>query len=127
MSETDFESKIKTKYDKMSDYIKSVFFVFNIVKEKSEKQKDNRLKMIALTIYNYVRYMAKEFNVDLKDLHSSETTNLIPIFEYISCNNIELYDFTNIDVADLDVTKKEDLERFVLTHIYYITQPSKPN
>jgi len=127
MSETDFESKIKTKYDKMSDYIKSVFFVFNIVKEKSEKQKDNRLKMIALTIYNYVRYMAKEFNVDIKDLHSSETTNLIPIFEYISCNNIELYDFTNIDVADLDVTKKEDLERFVLTHIYYITQPSKPN
>jgi hypothetical protein len=126
MSETDFETKIKTKYDKMSDYIKSVFYVFSIVKDKSEKQKDNRLKLISLTIYNYVRYMAKEFNVDLKELHISETTNLIPIFEYISCNNIELYDFKNIDVIDLDVTKKEDLERFVLTHIYYITQPNKP-
>jgi hypothetical protein len=127
MSETDFHPKIKTKYDKMPEYIHSVFYVFSIVKDKSEKQRDNRLKMIALTIYNYVRCMATEFNVDLKDLHSTETTNLIPIFEYISCNNIELYDFTNIDVADLDVTKKEDLERFVLTHIYYITQPNKPN
>jgi len=37
-------------------------------------------------------------------------------------NNIELYDFTSINMDDLDVTKKEDLERYVLTHVYYITQ-----
>ena len=126
MSEISQESKIKTNYDKMPDYIKSVFHVFTIVNGKLQKQNDNRLKMISLIIYNYVRYMAKEFNVDLKDLQTTETPNLIPIFEYISCNNIELYDFTNVDVNDLDVTKKEDLERFVLTHIYYITQQKKP-
>ena len=48
--------------------------------------------------------------------------NLIPVFEYISYNNIELYNFENIDISDVDMTKNEDLERFVLTHVYYITQ-----
>jgi len=49
---------------------------------------------------------------------------MIPIFEYIAHNNIELYDFSKIEVSDVDTNKKEDLERFVLTHIYYITQPN---
>ena len=48
--------------------------------------------------------------------------NLIPIFEYISSNNIELLDFSNININDIDIRKKDDLERFILTHIYYITQ-----
>ena len=51
-----------------------------------------------------------------------ELINLIPIFEYISVNNIELYDFSKIDVNDVDITNNADLERFILTHIYYITQ-----
>ena len=32
------------------------------------------------------------------------------------------YDFTKIEVTDVDTTKNSDLERFVLTHVYYITQ-----
>jgi hypothetical protein len=112
-----------TKYDKMNEYVESLFSVFKMVNKKAEQQKDNRLKMIALTIYNYVRYNATELNIDLSTLPQNEMINLIPIFEYVSYKNIEFYDFTKIDIADVDVTKKEDLERFVLTHIYYITQP----
>ncbi len=55
----------------------------------------------------------------LKEL---ETINLIPIFEYISYNNVELYDFSKIDVNDVDTTNSKDLERFVLSHVYYLTQ-----
>ena len=29
------------------------------------------------------------------------------------------------NVNDIDIRKKEDLERFVLSHIYYITQGNK--
>jgi len=109
-------------YDKMPDYIASLFSVFKMVNKKGADNKDTRLQMIALTIYNYTRYMATEFKIDLSDLPETEIINLIPIFEYISYNNIEFYDFTKIDISDLDVRKKEDLERFVLSHIYYITQ-----
>jgi hypothetical protein len=113
---------MSNKYDKTEDYIKSMFNVLNLVNQKAEKQQDKRFKMIALVIYNYTRYMAKEYNVDLTSIETGESINLIPIFEYISVNNIELYDFKAIDVNDVDVTKKEDLERYVLSHVYYITQ-----
>ena len=111
-------------YDKMTDYIASLFSVFKMVNKKGLDQKDKRLQMISITIYNYTRYMATEYNVDLSSLSDVEMINLIPIFEYVSYNNIEFYDFTKIDIADVDVKKKEDLERFVLSHIYYITQPN---
>jgi hypothetical protein len=114
-----------SEYDKMSDYVTSLFSVFKLVNKKGVDQKDKRLQMIALTIYNYTRYMANENNVDLSTLSEPEMINLIPIFEYVAYKNIEFYDFTKIDIADVDVRKKEDLERFVLTHVYYITQNSK--
>lgn len=112
-------------YDKMPEFIESVFSVFQMVNKKAETQQDKRLKMIALVIFNYVRKFASDFKVNLKTLETKEldSINLIPIFEYIAYNNIELYDFDKIDVNDVDTSKKTDLERFVLTHVYYITQP----
>jgi hypothetical protein len=109
-------------YDKIQDFVESIFNVFQLVNRKAEKQQDNRMKMIALVIFNYVRKMAKDHNVDLKSLKEPESINLIPIFEYIAYNNIELYDFGKIDMNDVDTSKPYDLERFVLTHVYYITQ-----
>jgi hypothetical protein len=110
------------EFDKMSEFIESIFNVFKMINKKAENQRDQRLKMISLAVFNYVRKMAHDYNVNLKDLVEPDAINLIPVFEYISYNNIELYDFTKIDVSDLDVTKNSDLERFVLTHVYYITQ-----
>ncbi len=110
------------EFDKMPEFIESVFNVFKMINKKAEKQKDQRLKMISLVVFNYVRKMAKDYNVNLKELPEPEAINLIPVFEYISYNNIELFDFTKIDINDVDVTKNTDLERFVLTHVYYITQ-----
>ena len=116
---------MSNRYDKMEDFIKSVFNVFQMVNKKAEQQQDKRLKIIGLTIYNYARYMAKEYEIDLKIVRETESINLIPVFEYVAANNIELYDFSNINLTDVDITKKEDLERFVISHIYYITQGKK--
>lgn len=113
---------MSNRYDKMNDYIESIYNVFRMVNKKSKEQKDERMKMISLVIYNYVKYMAYEYNIDLNNFEEPERINLIPVFEYVSANNIELYDFKTININDLDVKKKEDLERFVLTHVYYITQ-----
>jgi hypothetical protein len=113
---------MSNRYDKMEDYVGSIFNVFQLVNRKAEQQQDKRMKVVALVIFNYVRFMAKEYNVDLKNIAEPESINLIPVFEYVAANNIELYDFATIHMTDLDVTKKEDLERFVLTHVYYITQ-----
>jgi hypothetical protein len=47
---------------------------------------------------------------------------MIPFFEYITFNNIELFEFDKIKIEDIDISKSEDIERFVLSHIYYLTQ-----
>ena len=106
----------------MKEYIESVFSVFKMLISKKPLQNDKKMRYIALIIFNYVLNLAKEFNVDLKSIPEKETINLIPFFEYISHNNIELYNFNNIKIEDVNTSKKEDLERFVLTHVYYITQ-----
>lgn len=113
---------MSNRYDKMENYIKSIFNVFQMVNRKAEQQQDKRFKMIGLTIYNYVSYMAKEYDVKLKEIKEPDSINLIPVFEYIAANNIELLDFSTININDIDITKKEDLERFVISHVYYITQ-----
>lgn len=109
-------------YDKMNDYIESIFTVFKTVNQKAEQKNDKKMKYIALLIYNYVLKTSKDIGVDLKTIKEAESINLIPFFEYVSYNNIEFFDFNTIKMEDVDVTKAADLERFVLTHIYYITQ-----
>jgi len=109
-------------YDRMPDYIASIYNVFQLINSKAERQSDKRMKMVALMVFNYVRKLAKDYDINLHDLVEPPAINLIPVFEYITHNNIDLYDFSKINVSDVDTSKNEDLERFILTHIYYITQ-----
>lgn len=109
-------------YDKMPDYIASVYNVFQLINYKAEKQSDKRMKMVSLMVFNYVRKLAKDYSINLRELPEPDSINLIPVFEYISHNNIELYDFSTISVTDVDVSKNADMERFILSHVYYITQ-----
>jgi hypothetical protein len=105
------------KYDKMSDYIESLFNVFLTVNKKAEIQQDKRLKMIALVIFNYIRKMAKDNRVTLTHWKEPASINLIPIFEYISFNNIELLNkkFT-LKISDAPIFEKsQSINQFYKT------------
>jgi len=112
-------------FDKMQEYIQTIFNVFYIVNTKSDQKGDKKSKYIALIIYNYMVKMAKDNNIDLRELTVEPTVNLSVFFEYVNFHNIQLYDFNKIDLESVDITKREDIERFVLTHVYYITQQHK--
>jgi len=43
-----------------------------------------------------------------------------PVHDYITNNKIELFDFNNIKLEDVNLNNTNDIERFVLSHIYYI-------
>jgi hypothetical protein len=115
-------NKQECKYDKMNEYVSSLFNVFKIIYQKAEKQKEQRMKAIAISIYNYVLKISKDNNIELNIDEPMNSINLIPFFEYVSFHNIEFYDFKNIQITDVDINNEKDLERFVLSHIYYITQ-----
>ena len=120
-------------YDRMNEYIETIFHVYIMVVKMTRNavndRNNDKLKCISSVIYNYVRQLAKVNGVDLtkinviKDVETVKTDiNLVPFFEYIAHNNIELYDFTKIEKTDMDVNNAADVERFVLSHIYYLTQ-----
>lgn len=109
-------------YDNMIDYITSIYQVVLMITRKANERKDRRLIFIAMAISNYVRPLADKYKVKLKDIVEPSKIVLIPIFEYIAANNIELYNFSLISDTDFDVSKSENIERFILTHIYHITQ-----
>jgi hypothetical protein len=113
-------------YDKMDEFVETLFDVFKMVNKLVVEKKDSKYKFIAAIIYNYIVKTAKTNNVDMSSFALGDTCktqiNLIPFFEYVTHNNIEFYDFNNIDLLDVDTSKNEDIERFVLSHVYYITQ-----
>jgi hypothetical protein len=123
-------------YDKMNEYINTIFHVYMMVVKMTHDNKNkhahNKLKCISLVIYNYLIKLAKDTEFDLSKLISATNSaapnnekvdiNLVPFFEYIAHNNIELYDFSKIEETDMDVSNDADIERFVLSHIYYLTQ-----
>jgi hypothetical protein len=112
-------------YEKMQEYVESLFNVFNMINNNESVKKDRRFQIITLVIFNYVRKVAKDNDINLGSIKIKKPVDLLPIFEYITHHNIQLYDFNNIDLSDVDVNRDEDLEKYVLTHIYYITQKAK--
>lgn len=125
-NETTKSHDINLEHEKMKEYIKSVFYVFKMVHDNAVKKSDRRMNLISIMIYNYTSKMAKDYKISLQELNQNynpiEVINLNSIFEYISKNNIELLDFENIKMEDVDITSKKEIERFVLTHVYFITQ-----
>jgi len=117
-------------YDKMNEYIETIFRVYiMVVKMTRSAENNSKLKCISSIIYNYVSKLAKDHGVNLSKIISITDIerekldiNLVTFFEYITHNNIELYDFNKINEADMDVNNAADVERFVLSHIYYLTQ-----
>jgi hypothetical protein len=109
-------------YDKMDEYIETIYHVFISVNGKADFNRDKRLKCITFLILGYVTNLAKEYNVNLLEIPSTEEINLAPFFEYIDIKEIKLLEFDKIKIEDVDTSKSEDVERFILSHIYYLTQ-----
>ena len=112
----------QTEYPKIKEYIETIWSIFHIIKDKAKIQQDKKLEMIALVIYNYVSYMAKTRNLTFQELKKENVINLVPFFEYLTYKNIQLYDLNNMSINDVDVKSKDDLERYTLSQIYYISQ-----
>jgi hypothetical protein len=112
-------------YDKIHEFAVALHSVFKMINKRAQDTSNNKMGHISLLIYKYYFYIVSTHKLDHKVIEETDDkidVNLIPIFEYIAHNNIELFDFANITLADVDTSKKEDTERFVLSHIYYLTQ-----
>jgi hypothetical protein len=111
-------------YDKMEEFVKTICAVFIRLNKQAKDNKDNKMGYISMMIYNYILHITKQNRIDINKLDACVPSdiNMIYFFEYLTYNEIELLDFSKINMNDIDVHNNKDIERFVLTHIYYITQ-----
>ena len=103
-------------------YVETIFNVYLNVLKKSKESNNKKLVAISCIIYNYLNKLAIDHNIVLKDLNVVQEINMIPYFQYIDYNNIQLYDFDLIQESDVNLKSEKDIEKFVLSHVYYLTQ-----
>jgi len=107
-------------FEKSIEYIESIFNFMEVLYKKAVNLNDKKLIQICKMIFNYLIVCCDERKVLLKNLKKTEDFDMKPVYDYIQDNDIKLLDLNNILPQDIDVSKPQDIERFVLSHIYYI-------
>jgi hypothetical protein len=107
-------------FEKSKEYVGSIYNFLEVLYKKANKLNDNKLKQICKLIFNYLITCSQETKIILKNITKDENFNMKPVYDYITENKIELFDFNNIKIEDVNLSNANDIERFVLTHIYYI-------
>jgi hypothetical protein len=107
-------------FEKSKDYVESIYNFMEVLYVKANKLNDNKLKQICKLIFNYLISCCNDTKLLLKHLNKNDNFNMKPVHDYITNNKIELFDFNNIKLEDVNLNNTNDIERFVLSHIYYI-------
>jgi hypothetical protein len=107
-------------FEKSIDYIETIFNFMDVLYKKAVKLNDNKLIQICKMIFNYLITCCSESKILIRDLKKNENFVMKPVYDYIQENNIQLLDLDNISLEDVNVSNPLDIEKFVLSHIYYI-------
>jgi len=107
-------------FEKSIDYIESIFNFMDVLYKKAVKLNDNKLIQICKMIFNYLITCCSESKILIRDLKKNENFVMKPVYDYIQENNIQILDLDNISLEDVNVSNPLDIEKFVLSHIYYI-------
>ena len=107
-------------YEKSKEYVESIYNFMEVLFIKANKLNDKKLLHICRMIFNYLISCCNETKLLIKNLSKDDKFSMKPVYDYIINNKIELFDFNNISLEDVNIQNSNDIERFVLTHIYYI-------
>lgn len=121
LASTDLASNDLASND-LTHFIETIYNVYLNVYKNVKTSKNKKLLAISVIIYNYLTKLSIDHNITIKELSINEKINMIPFFKYIHDNNIELLDFENLQESDINIKNEKEIERFVLTHVYYLTQ-----
>jgi hypothetical protein len=107
-------------FEKSIEYIESIFNFMEVLYKKAVNLNDKKLIQICKMIFNYLITCCDERKVFLKNLNKNDNFDMKPVYDYIDENEIQILDLNNILPQDIDIKNPQDIERFVLSHIYYI-------
>ena len=106
--------------NKTKAYLVSIKSISNMLFNKAKDTNDKRLHFISLMIFNYLKGELCDLKLDYSSIEVEDCINLVPLYEYMATNHIELYDLKKISLDDMNASKQADVERFILSHIFYM-------
>lgn len=107
-------------FEKSTEYIESIYNFMEVLLKKANAQKDNTLLQICRLIFNYLIQCCFENKILIRDLQKKDNFDMKSVYDYISENNIQILDLKNVTPQEINISNPLDIERFVLSHIYYI-------
>lgn len=110
-------------FPKTKEYVNTLYAVTQMLIENAKTSDDAKLKGIARLVYMYFLNSCNELKLDASHFSSTDNKiNMAYIVNYISHNNIQLYDLKNMIMSEMDPSNSLDIERYTLSHILYIAQ-----
>lgn len=107
-------------FEKSTEYIESIYNFMEVLYKKAISTKEHKLTYICKLIFNYLIQCCAENKILIKNLNKNDNFDMKPVYDYINVNNIEILDLHNVLPDTIDINNPLDIERFVLSHIYYI-------
>jgi len=108
-------------FQKTREYVETLHAVTKLLVEKAKTSNDPKLKGISRLIYMYFLTSCNELKLSENNFSSeNDRINMGHLMEYISRNNIQLYDLKNMNMSEMNPNNAYDVERYTLSHILYI-------
>lgn len=110
-------------FPKTKEYVDTLYAVTQMLIENAKSSDDLKLKGIARLVYMYFLNSCNELKLNGSHFTCTDNKiNMVHIMNYISHNNIELYDLKHMCMSEMDPRNASDIERYTLSHILYIAQ-----
>jgi hypothetical protein len=110
-------------FPKTKEYVDALYSVTQMLMENAKTTDDPKLKGIARLVYMYFLNSCNELKLDASHFSSTDNKiNMAHIVNYISHNNIQLYDLKHMSMSEMNPSNSSDIERYTLSHILYIAQ-----
>jgi hypothetical protein len=108
-------------FPKTREYVETLYSVTKLLIEKAKTSEDPKLNGIARLIYMYFLKSCNELKLRSNDFSiTNSEIDITSLMEYISQNNIQLYDLKYMSMSEMDYNNVSDIERYTLSHILYI-------
>jgi len=110
-------------YPKTKEYLECIYNFWALLSKKAENTQDKKLGCICRMILNYILKSMMETRdtpLCISGLQILPDFSMKPMKDYIQTNQIVLLDLHKIVEGELDSTQELDVERYVLSHLYYI-------
>jgi hypothetical protein len=93
-----------------------------MLSDESYEHHDRKMQHVVMMICNYLLKNVKIGGIYRNTWLENDYVDMCPIYEYISLNKIDLFEYSQNELFVIDMRNDADVERFILSYICSIVK-----